>query len=404
MLDPYTYSYLNATMQRNQEAPKGYKGNYSTDLVAEKALGFLDDAAANADQPFFIGIAPIGPHGDSENLNNGSGFLPPVSAERHANMFMNVTVPRTYSFNPNVTSGASYMLGLPVQNATNLEYNDEWYRLRLRALQSVDDLVDSVVQRLDDLDLLDSTYIFYTSDNGFHIGQHRLQPGKTCPIEEDTGVPMFLRGPGIPKNQSVTVPTTHTDVIPTIFELAGINLHDDFDGTPMPTTELAIANSTGRPEHVNIEFWGVSGGEGKYGYNSYNNTYKVARVVSDSYSLFYTVWCTNEHELYDMYADPGQMNNLYGSSNQTLLGRTVEDVAARLDALVLVLKTCEGGVCIKPWHELHPAGDVVNLEQALDAKYDDFYLQEQNKVGFQACELGYIIESEQPVDWYAYDV
>jgi len=50
--------------------------------------------------------------------------------------------------------------------------------------------------------------------------------------------------------------------------------------------------------------------EGIYGYasnklnevgNSYkNNTYKGIRLVSDSYSLYYAVWCTNEKELYNL--------------------------------------------------------------------------------------------------------
>ena len=31
-----------------------------------------------------------------------------------------------------------------------------------------------------------------------------------------------------------------------------------------------------------------------------NNTYKTVRVVGEEYDLAYTVWCTNEHELYDM--------------------------------------------------------------------------------------------------------
>lgn len=50
--------------------------------------------------------------------------------------------------------------------------------------------------------------------------------------------------------------------------------------------------------------------EGIYGYasnklnevgNSYkNNTYKGIRLVSDNYSLYYAVWCTNEKELYNL--------------------------------------------------------------------------------------------------------
>lgn len=50
--------------------------------------------------------------------------------------------------------------------------------------------------------------------------------------------------------------------------------------------------------------------EGIYGYasdkldqphNSFQrNTYKAIRLVSDDYSLYYAVWCTNEKEFYDL--------------------------------------------------------------------------------------------------------
>lgn len=32
----------------------------------------------------------------------------------------------------------------------------------------------------------------------------------------------------------------------------------------------------------------------------FNNTYKSIRLISDTFNLYYSVWCTNEHELYDM--------------------------------------------------------------------------------------------------------
>lgn len=71
LLDPYTYEYLNATFQRNREAPVSYEGHYSTDVLFEKARGFLEDALAD-EKPFFLTIAPTGrnrvssrPHGSS---------------------------------------------------------------------------------------------------------------------------------------------------------------------------------------------------------------------------------------------------------------------------------------------------------------------------------------------------
>lgn len=64
------------------------------------------------------------------------------------------------------------MKDLPLLNDTVIEYNDEFQRARLRSLQSVDEMVANLIQILEDKGLMDNTYIFYTTDNGYHISQH----------------------------------------------------------------------------------------------------------------------------------------------------------------------------------------------------------------------------------------
>jgi N-acetylglucosamine-6-sulfatase len=155
-------------------------------------------------------------------------------------------------------------------------------------------------------EVLKNTYLIYTTDNGFHIGQHRLPPGKACGIEEDVNIPFFIRGPGIPKNTTQHVPSSHTDIVPTLFHLAGIPLREDFDGEPIPVTKAMLAHNT-KSEHVNIEYWGAYPFEGNIFYGQSvlpDNTYKTVRVIGEKYNLAYTVWCTNEHELYDMTVCP----------------------------------------------------------------------------------------------------
>lgn len=164
-------------------------------------------------------------------------------------------------------SGANWVRTLQQQNKSNVDYNDEFYRSRLRALQAVDELVEGVVNRLEELGIIDTTYIFYSSDNGFHIGQHRLQPGKSCGYEEDINIPLIVRGPGVGVNQSSNLVTTHTDLAPTFFKLLGIPLRPDFDGAPIPITsnEIAEEESTRtRREHIGVEYWGFAGSEGIY--------------------------------------------------------------------------------------------------------------------------------------------
>jgi hypothetical protein len=97
--------------------------------------------------------------------------------------------------------------------------------------------------------------------------------------------------------------------------------------------------------------------------------------------------------------DPGQLKNLLGrhsDSTHTILGRSLYQVAARLDALLFVLKSCKGRTCIEPWRTLHPAGNVNNLHDALLPKFDDFYEEQQTKVQYNRCEAGYIVDAEGP--------
>jgi N-acetylglucosamine-6-sulfatase len=121
------------------------------------------------------------------------------------------------------------------------------------------------------------------------------------------------------------------------------------------------------------------------------------------------VWCTNEHELYDLTTDPGQLTNIYpsviSSSTQPLiLGIPISKVLPRLDSLLMVTKSCKGYTCTHPWSVIHPNGDVRTLADALDEKFDAFYLGEvTNIVRFEKCELGYILPSEGPQDAISFD-
>ena len=97
------------------------------------------------------------------------------------------------------------------------------------------------------------------------------------------------------------------------------------------------------------------------------------------------------------------MNNLFPiSSSRTLLGYPLTQVTARLDAVLMVLKSCKGQQCTMPWTILHPDGKVHNLRDALNPWYDGFYAT-QAKVSFSSCELGYILAAEGPQEVHVYE-
>ncbi|CZT23448.1 related to ARS-1 arylsulfatase [Ramularia collo-cygni] len=331
LLDPYTYEYLNTTFSRNGGKPQSYPNQYSTDLIRDKSFAFLDDAMTiqqETSQPFFLTIAPTAPHTNVhinsnviDNFTEHSNIqLPPVPAERHKHLFPGVKVPRTEHFNPQDPHSVSWISRLPHQNSSNLEYNDNFYRKRLQSLQSVDEIIPELIERLEKSGILNETYIIYSTDNGYHIGQHRLQPGKQCAFEEDINIPFLIRGSGIPQNHTTDLVTSHTDLAPTFLSLVGAQkMREDFDGQAIPLLDLLEAErKEERNEHVNVEMWGIIMSEGKFGSVLYpNHTYKAVRVVGKGYSFLYMVWCGGEHELYDLVHDPYQIDNLYSSNHST---------------------------------------------------------------------------------------
>jgi len=98
-------------------------------------------------------------------------------------------------------------------------------------VESVDDSVGRILQRLEDLKLADRTVIFFTSDNGGLIGNVTnpitsnlpLRAGKGSAYEGGVRVPLIVRWPGVIKPGTVCdVPVISVDFYPTILEIARV--------------------------------------------------------------------------------------------------------------------------------------------------------------------------------------
>jgi arylsulfatase A-like enzyme len=185
LVDPYTYVYNTAVFSTNGEAPVFYKDAYQTDVIHAKTRAALKRVENNED-PFFLWVAPMAPHGQFKIGRDGSlSTGPAIPAARHAHLFKDVKsksfcssvkslvillvciVPRTPHFNPDKqVKTASYWKDLEKLNATLVEEFDEAYRNRLRALQAVDEIVGTIFEELEKSGELDNTYVFYSADNG----------------------------------------------------------------------------------------------------------------------------------------------------------------------------------------------------------------------------------------------
>lgn len=402
LLQPGVYDYWNTIWTLNNGPWESFPGENAIDVTSRNALEMLN-TAVNEEKPFFLTVAPAVPH-IGHKTTTGQPFFP-VPQHKWADAFQNETVPRRPNWNPTRPSGASWLLDLPYQNESTVDWLDELHRARIRCVAGLDDMVGQLISALEDHGILDNTHVIYTTDNGYHIGQHRMGAGKKTGYETDVNIPLLWRGPGVPARKEINEVSTHTDLAPTWLTLLGLPLRTKLDGQPIPI----VVNQTTQTsrEHVNIEFWGAATPNevephNNLGSKEHNNTYKALRIVANNYSIYYSVWCTNEHELYDMLADEYQMDNLLAGSRdintvpaKNMMGRPLQQVVARLDALMMVLKSCVGTECTDPWLQLHPHGKVMTLQDALASKYDHFYMS-QPKVSFSACKLGYLREYEGP--------
>ncbi|KAH8677662.1 arylsulfatase [Xylariales sp. PMI_506] len=403
LVDPYTYDYNNVVMSANGETPIAYHNYHQTDIIRVKALDRLE-YLADQDKPFYIQIAPTAPHFSSEELL-------PVPLARHATEFPTLQAPRPPNFNPDdeyTSQKPSYLKTMPQFNATGIAFLDLFYRRRIQCLQGIDEIIQDVIEKLTDLDILENTYIIYTSDNGYHIGNHRMPPGKALPYREDTNMPLFIRGPGVPANVTSNIPSVHTDFAPTFLDIAGLPENEwpeYLDGRSLLSTWLsptaeALNSIDDAREIMNVEFWGVQQPETLPPPLYCNNSYKTLRIVSQETSYLYSKWCTNETELYDTTNDPYELTNL-------AINPDVETtrLLQRLNALLLATKSCAEVTCRNPWRVLQPdcPGKVANaselsiasLDQAMAPEYDDWFASFP-QIAFQECLQYQSTENEQP--------
>ena len=163
----------------------GHPRDYGTTAYVRRTEHFVR-VAARAHTPFFAYLAVYTPH------------QPATPAPQDERKYPHAHVARTAAFDQrDVSAMPRFVRDLPRFGADERAAIDELYRLRIRSLQAVDRGVGALVRTLRETGQLDNTYIVFTSDNGFHLGQHRLPAGKQTAYDTDTHVPFLVRGPGI---------------------------------------------------------------------------------------------------------------------------------------------------------------------------------------------------------------
>lgn len=292
-----------------------YPENYQTDVFANKAVDFLH--RTTADQPFFLYVAPNAPH------------APALPAPRHSRMFASVTAPRFPSFNEaDVSDKPALLRSLPLLTDDQRGLVDTTYRATLQTLQAADEMIGRMIATLEASGQLPNTYIMFTSDNGFHFGEHRLGSSKGFAYDEDNHVPLIIRGPGVPRSETREHLTVSTDLAPTIADLAGATVPSFVDGRSLRPLLQATPLPRGSWRQAILN---------QYVANSQPEFLDYTAIRTDQY--VYIEYANGvDTELYDLRADPFQLTSLHADPARDGL---VRYLASRLAAL----KTCAAASC-----------------------------------------------------------
>jgi N-acetylglucosamine-6-sulfatase len=185
--------------------------NFFTDVMSRKGVDFIQRAVED-DTPFFLLLSSFAPH------------EPAAAARRHENLLPGISAPRTPSFNEaDVSDKSPEMRSNPLLTEEQFADIDKTYRERVLSMLSVDEMIAEIFKVLEENDILENTYVIFTSDQGFTLGQHRIVEGKSSFYEEDIVVPFVVRGPGIPEGETISgLLTGMIDLAPTFSEWAGV--------------------------------------------------------------------------------------------------------------------------------------------------------------------------------------
>jgi arylsulfatase A-like enzyme len=277
----------------------GFPDPYETDLINDYADEFIRTTSPS--DPLFLYLSYFKPH-------SPSAPAPEHETDPRCDGITTSTIP---SFDePDIADKPT-----PIRSKAQMTPERVTYigttlpQDQCRALFSIDDGVSMVLDALADTNRLDNTLIFFLSDNGLFLGEHRLEAVKVHPYEEAIHIPFVVRYDPLTDG---TPDTTHivgnVDIAKTITDVVGI---DPTPGCPTPLYRggpcsgdlegrtLVPALSGNVPQGTWREYFLIE-------------SHRACGVRGRQW--VYVKWNTNEEELYNLAADPYQLTNLMDGS------------------------------------------------------------------------------------------
>jgi N-acetylglucosamine-6-sulfatase len=275
----------------------GYRPrDYLTDVIARKGLAFINDAASRR-RPFMIELATFAPH------------APYTPAPRDYGTFPGVRAPRTPAFNAIGVQEPAWLSRFEPLGPERIAQIDAKFRKRVQAVQAVDRMIGQLEAALQAKGLARNTYIVFSSDNGLHMGEHRLRPGKLTAFDTDIKVPLVVTGPGVPAGRTVRALSENIDLCPSFEEIAGAPIPSSVDGHSL----LGLWHGQRVPgwrKEILVEHHGRVFGAGDPDLPARGSGNPPSYEALRTRRSLYVEYDTGEREFYDLRRDPFELDNL----------------------------------------------------------------------------------------------
>ena len=221
-------------------------GEYMTYTLRDEAKSLIT-SYAHASKPFFIEIATFAPH---------EPYRPPYDKENACpDAKLDFTAP---IFRIAPAAPPDWLKDIPKPEQYEKDAYDNYFRLRCQSGLAIDQMISEIRTLVKTLGIENNTYVFFSSDNGYHMGEYSLRPGKMTPYDTDIRVPLVVVGPGV-KRQIVSAVAEEIDLAPTFTEIAGNSsptqpdghsLMSVLEGRPTPPTwrTMALIEHHGPPD------------------------------------------------------------------------------------------------------------------------------------------------------------
>lgn len=267
---------VDGAVRRYGSAPQ----DYSTDVLASMTEAFVRETPG----PLFVYLAPAAPHGPATPAPGDEGAFADLPPWR----------PPSYD-EADLSDKPAWVRDLWPRGEPQRDHIDELRRNQYASLLAVDRAVAGLIDALRDTGRLADTLFIYTSDNGLLWGEHRWRR-KEAAYEEAIRVPLVVRwdtGGVIPRSRPDAL-AANVDLAPTIADAVGIvapgaeglSLLPTLRGEPGPIREDLLIEHLAGANPV--------------------PTYCAVR----SRRWTYVRYATGEEELYDLQADPYELQNL----------------------------------------------------------------------------------------------